>query len=135
MKMSKLTFFDKLMLLAAIILTVGLIFGILAGKNDPRAHVILAFFGLAYPFFLLGNLILIAYWILRKKWLFAIVTVMVICLGWQTLTATFSLFGDSGSTEKSEKDFVSSRKVLIFAVRIDKKLRFCGDAGGSEYSG
>jgi endonuclease/exonuclease/phosphatase family metal-dependent hydrolase len=106
MKKNKLTFFDKLMFLAAIVLAVGLICGILAGKNDPREYIILAFFGLAYPFFLLGNVILIAYWILRQKWVFAIATVLVICLGWQTFIATFSLFGNSGNTEKAENELV-----------------------------
>lgn len=106
MKNNKLTFFDKLMLLATIILIIGLICGILAGKNDPREHILLAFFGLAYPFFLLGNVIFICYWILRKRWLFSIGTTLVIGLGWQTLIATFGFFGNSGGTEKEEKGLV-----------------------------
>ena len=96
MKKNKLTFFDKLMLLAAIFLAVGLILGILAGKNDPREYILFAFFGLAYPFFLLGNILLLCYWFFRKRWFFSIATIGVICIGWQTLIATFGVFGSSG---------------------------------------
>ncbi len=106
MKKNELTFFDKLMLLVAILLAISLICGILAGKNDPREHVALAFFGLAYPFFLLGNVILLCWWFLRKRWLFSILTLLCIGIGWQTLTATFGIFGSSGSDDKAEKDLV-----------------------------
>lgn len=106
MKKSRLTFFDKLMLLVAIILAIGLICGVLAGKNDPRENVLLAFFGLAYPFFLLGNIILLFWWLLRKRYVFSLITILFICIGWQTLIATFGLFGSAGTVDKSEKDLV-----------------------------
>ena len=49
---------------------------------------------------------MICYWIFRKKWFFAILTIAVICLGWQTLIATFGVFGNSGNTEKNEEQLV-----------------------------
>ncbi|RZL49058.1 MAG: endonuclease [Pedobacter sp.] len=106
MNKKKFTFFDKLMLFIAICLAIGLVCGILAGKSDPREHIILAFFGLAYPFFLLGNLLVVVYWLLRSKWVFAVVTLLMICVGWHTLIATFGFFGNGGKNEKSEDDLV-----------------------------
>lgn len=106
MKKGKFTLFDKLMLLVAIVLAIGLICGVLAGKNDPREHIILAFFGLAYPFFLLANLILLFWWIIRKKWAFSLLTFVLIFSGWSVLSATFGLFGSVGEEEKTETDLV-----------------------------
>ncbi len=106
MKKNKLTFFDQLMLLAAVILAIGLICGMLAGKNDPRENMLLAFFGLAFPFFLLGNIILLCYWFFRKKWIYSFITFIVIGLGWQTIIATFGFFGTAGAIEKSDKNLV-----------------------------
>lgn len=106
MKKNQLTFFDKLMFFIAIVLAIGLICGMLAGKNDPREHVLLAFFGLAYPFFLLGNLLLLVWWLIRKKWIIVMITLLCIGIGWQTLIATFGVFGNSGENEKAEKDLL-----------------------------
>ena len=113
MKKKKITFFDKLMLFVAIAAAICLCCGIFAGKSDPREHIILAFFGLAYPFFLLGNLLILLYWLLRKKWAFAIVTILIICSGWHTLIATFGFFGNTGTNEKSSDDFV---RVMTYNV-------------------
>lgn len=106
MKTNKLTLFDKLMVLIAIILAIGLICGILAGKNDPRESIFLAFAGLAYPFLLLANVILIIWWLFRKRLVFALLTLIVICSGWRTLTATVGFFGSTGSNEKAATDLV-----------------------------
>lgn len=106
MKKQKFTIFDKLMLFLAICLAIGLACGILAGQNDPREHMFFAFFGLAYPFFLLGNFLMFGYWLLRGKWLFSIATVVVVLVGWQTLIATLGFFGDAGSDKKATNDLV-----------------------------
>lgn len=102
----KLTFLDKLMLLITIVVLIGLVLGIMAGKNDPRQHIILAFFGLAYPFFLLANIIMLVWWFLRKKWIISIAIIVVVCGGWHTLIATFGLFGKTGGNEKEEAKLV-----------------------------
>ncbi|RZJ82437.1 MAG: endonuclease [Flavobacterium sp.] len=113
MKKKNFTFFDKLMLLIAIAAAISLFCGILAGKSDPREHIILAFFGLAYPFILLGNLLILFYWLLRKKWVFSVITVLIIFSGWQTLNATFGFFGTAGSNEKATDDLV---RVMTYNV-------------------
>ncbi|MDQ7950023.1 MAG: endonuclease/exonuclease/phosphatase family protein [Pedobacter sp.] len=101
MKKNKSTFFDKLLLLFAVLAGIGLLAGMVAADKNPVQHILYAFFGLAYPFFLLANLIFLLWWLLRKKWVHAIVTIVVIGVGYHTLIATFGWFGDSGQDEKA----------------------------------
>jgi len=101
-KKKKYNFLDKLILPVAVALAIALIMGTLAGKMDPREHAIIAFFGLAYPYVLLVNIIFLVWWVISKKWLFAICTVIFIAIGHKTLKATFSLGGNEGQLEKAE---------------------------------
>ena len=59
MKKKRITAFDKLMFVVALVIAVGMVLGIRAGVSDPRQHIITAFFGLAYPFFLLANILML----------------------------------------------------------------------------
>lgn len=93
---------DKLLLPIAIILAIALILGTVAGNMDPRQHPIIAFFGLAYPYFLFLHLIFIAWWCISKKWIFALASILVIAYGYKTLRATFSISGDEGPEAKTE---------------------------------
>lgn len=102
----KLTLFDKLMVPIAIALAIALLCSIMAGTSDPREHIYLAFFGLAYPFLLLANLAVLLWWVLSRKWILAILTIALIGFGWHTLIATFGIFGSAGKNEKESKDLV-----------------------------
>lgn len=102
MAKKKFNFLDKLMLPIAIVLAAALISGTLAGNMDPRAHPVIAFFGLAYPYVLFFNIILLLWWCLSKKWLFAMITFLIIAFGFKTLKATFGLGGDKGEGDKPE---------------------------------
>ncbi|MCZ4245319.1 endonuclease/exonuclease/phosphatase family protein [Pedobacter punctiformis] len=96
----KYNFFDKLLLPIAVVLAVFLLLGTVAGSMDPRKHAIIAFFGLAYPFSLLANVIFLVWWSISKKWLFALITFVVIAFGYKTLKATLAIGGNEGQTEK-----------------------------------
>ena len=113
MKRNKPTFFDKLLIFLAVLAAIGLIFGALAGNKNPIQHILFAFAGLAYPFFLLANVIFLLWWLLRKKWIFALFTVIVIGIGWHTLIATFGLFGNSGKDEKTDNKLI---RVITYNV-------------------
>lgn len=101
-KQKKYNFFDKLLMPIAVLLAIFLICGTLAGNMDPREHAIIAFFGLAYPFVLFINIIFIVWWLIRKKYIFAIATIIIIAVGFKTLRATFAIGGDEGGKEKAE---------------------------------
>jgi endonuclease/exonuclease/phosphatase family metal-dependent hydrolase len=102
----KLTFFDKIVLVLAIVLAIGLGLGMMAGKYDPRGHIFIAFFGLAYSFFLMANALVLLWWCLRKKWLIAFCTLGFILIGWKPLTATYRFYGEEGTTVKDSEHFV-----------------------------
>jgi endonuclease/exonuclease/phosphatase family metal-dependent hydrolase len=102
MKHNKTTIFDKFILLLAIFAAIGLICGIMAGTKNPIDHILLAFAGLAYPFILFANLAFLLWWLLRRKWIFALITVLIIAFGWHTFIATIGFFGSAGKDEKGD---------------------------------
>ena len=106
MKKEGLGFFGKLQVLIGAILAFCLLLGILAGKLDPREHVLIAFFGLAYPFFLLLNFLMVLWWSLRTRWVFALLTAGVILVGWHALMATVGLKGEAGEGPKTDAALV-----------------------------
>ena len=113
MKKQKATFFNKIIVSIAVLLATCLVLGMLASVFDPRTHLILAFFGLAYPFFLLANVLFVIWWLLRKKWLFALMTIVIIAAGRHTLSATFNPFGTEGRGEKIEAGLI---RVMTYNV-------------------
>lgn len=106
MKKRKLTFLGKLQLLVAVVLAFCLLLGIFAGKLDPRDYMLIAFFGLAYPFFLLLNVCMALLWILGKRWIFATLTLVLIFSGWHPLIATIGFVGESGEGPKADPALV-----------------------------
>lgn len=106
MKIKKYTFFDQLMLFVAVLIAIGMLCGIKAGVSDPREHIVIAFFGLAYPFFLLANSLVLLYWLIRAKWITAGITVLLIAYGGHTLLATVGIFGDAGKLAKEESSMI-----------------------------
>ena len=85
---SGLSFIDKLFWWLNCGLGVAILFSTLASIIDPRKAWVFAFFGLAYPYLLLCNLILIAYWLVRSKRR-ALLSLICIVLGWSVLLNTF----------------------------------------------
>jgi endonuclease/exonuclease/phosphatase family metal-dependent hydrolase len=75
----KLPFIDKVFLWINCGLCLALLVSYLAPITDPQKHWTIAFFGLAYPPILLGNVIMIAYWAFRKKWLILISVLGILC--------------------------------------------------------
>ncbi len=104
MKRAKPTLLDKLIRLTAVVLAIALVLGFLAGRFDPREYKYIAFFGLAYPFILMLNVLMILWWCLRKRWAFALSTVVLILIGWQALTATIGVFGEPGIGPKDKQE-------------------------------
>jgi len=106
MKSKETTFLGKIYLLTGILLVIALILGIVAGNYDPRKNVLIAFFGLAYPFILLLNVLMIIFWLLRGRVIFALATVLIICWGWHALIATVGVIGEPGRGAKTSADLL-----------------------------
>jgi endonuclease/exonuclease/phosphatase family metal-dependent hydrolase len=92
-----LNFIDKLFLWINILLCACLLTSYLAPIINPTKFWPVAFFGLAYPFLLLGNVILIVYWLFRKSaWVF--LSIIVIGIGWKVLNKNVGLRFTSSPT-------------------------------------
>ena len=113
-----LSLLDKFILFFALLTAVGLGIGMLAGQTDPRDEIWVAFAGLAYPFFLVANLIFVLLWFLRRRFLLGIATLAFIALGWKTLNATFQFVGEEGSTVKDSEHYV---RMMTYNVHQFKK--------------
>lgn len=97
-----LNFIDKLFLWVNLACCGGLLISYLAPVVNPEKFWPLAFFGLAYPFLLLANVVLIAYWLLRKsKWV--LLSVFTIALGWGILNKNIGLRFPSAYGLKKEE--------------------------------
>lgn len=114
----QLSIFDKFMLLLAVLAVMGLALGMVAGQTDPQNDIWIAFAGLAYPFFLLANLIFVIFWAFRRRFIFALVTLAIMALGWKPLNATYQFFGDEGSTVKESEHYV---RLMTYNVHQFKK--------------
>lgn len=106
MKKRKVTLLDKTVRVAAVLLAVFLLLGCIAGTVDPRTNKLLPFFGLAYPFLLLLNILMIIWWCFRRRWIFTVLTLAVIGLGWRALKATVNIAGEKGEGPKTSADLV-----------------------------
>ena len=101
------------------LLAVNLIFGFallvsyLAVHIDPDTFIIPAFFGLAYPYLLLVNIILVITWIALLKYE-AFISVIIIALGFTHMSNYLRLGKPSGDTNDSFK--VLSYNLRLFNV-------------------
>ena len=103
-KRTKTTLLDNLVRLIAVILAIALVLGFMAGRFDPRDYKYMPFFGLAYPYLLVLNVVFIVWWCLRGRWVFALGTMILILIGWTSLNATFGIFGEKGEGPKDRPE-------------------------------
>lgn len=73
---------------------IGLLLSYLSARIDPASFWPLAFFGIAYPYLLLANLLCIGWWLLfRRKRVWP--SLIVILVGWSYLGDYVQLFGST----------------------------------------
>jgi endonuclease/exonuclease/phosphatase family metal-dependent hydrolase len=112
----RLNFFDKLLLWINLFLCACLLISYLAPFIDPAKFWPVAFFGLAYPFLLLFNLIFLAYWLFRKsKW--ALLPAIAIIAGWNILNKNIGLHLPSSDDPKN----VDAVRVMTYNVHNFKR--------------
>jgi endonuclease/exonuclease/phosphatase family metal-dependent hydrolase len=98
---SKLNFFDRLVLLFNYFAALCLLISYLAPSTDPKSFWPIAFFGLAYPFILLVNVILIGYWLVRFK-IQILLSIICIALGWKVLQYNVGFHKKTDDTPKAD---------------------------------
>jgi endonuclease/exonuclease/phosphatase family metal-dependent hydrolase len=125
MKKSGLSFFDLLACVVGVVLAICLVLGCIAGHIDPRDNRYIAFFGLAYPYFLALNVFMVLWWLFRRRWGLMLATVVVIGLGWQVLQATFRIGGEQGEGPKKAADMM---RMMTYNVHNFTPFESDGDA-------
>jgi endonuclease/exonuclease/phosphatase family metal-dependent hydrolase len=81
-------FIKKILLFANLVLSILTLISYLAPFVDPNSTWVLSFFGLAYPYFLLGNFIFIILWISRGS-KNAFLSIIVVLIGFHYIRETF----------------------------------------------
>ncbi len=92
---------------------IGLLLSYLSAHVSPATFWPLAFFGMAYPFLLVANLLCIVWWFLfRRKRLWP--SLIAIVLGWGHVGEYVQLLGDKDAPDEVAKPF----KVMSWNVRL-----------------
>jgi endonuclease/exonuclease/phosphatase family metal-dependent hydrolase len=93
-----------------------LLLSYLSSHINPEEIWILPFFGLAYPFLLIINIIFVIYWALKRRILF-LYSFAVILLGWNHLTNTFQIRFSQKQPSRPDNAFTFlSYNVRLFNV-------------------
>lgn len=121
MRRSKKQFslFSKSLIVVNILAIVLLLLAYLSPFVNPAKFWPPAFFGLAYPFIVLLNLLLVIFWLYRKP-VYALPSLLVIAMGWNLLSSYVG-FRESTAIEvpKSSPQFL---RVMTYNVHSFKKF-------------
>jgi len=117
---TKLTFIDKIILWLNILLCLALLTSYLASSIDPKKFWELAFFGLAYPFLLMANLIMAAFWLIRRKW-HALIPLLCIALGWNILANNVGFHASGNDPGGHEKAADINIRMMTYNVHNFKR--------------
>lgn len=84
-KKKKISIAGKILLIINILFITCLLISYLAPFINPAKNWLIAFFGLAYPIFVLLNLVFVIIWLFRRRWLF-LLSIATILVGWNMLS-------------------------------------------------
>jgi endonuclease/exonuclease/phosphatase family metal-dependent hydrolase len=114
----KLPIFDIIILWLNYATCFALLISYLAPIADPRKYWVIAFFGLAYPPLLLANILLIAYWALRKSW-YAVLSAGCIIIGINVFTSNVAFH--SGNSNVPKLTDTNAVRLMTYNVHNFKK--------------
>ena len=118
-KRSKFSFFSKSILFANLIAAALLLLSYTASFTDPHTFWPIAFLGLAYPFFLVVNIVFMIYWLLRSP-KFALLSLFCILAGYKFLTGYIGFRETTAITvPKSSQNFI---RVMTYNVHNFKQF-------------
>ena len=120
--MKKLSWFDKVFFVVNIVFALFLLLSTFSPAIEPQKAKFIYLFGLAYPAFLLLNILFILYWIKKKKRHF-ILSVAVILFGLSNLSTFFATNFSSKKTPEPEFSIMS------FNVRLFDKYNWLNTQG------
>jgi endonuclease/exonuclease/phosphatase family metal-dependent hydrolase len=104
-------FLHKSLVVFSLIFSGSLLISYLAAHVNPANFWLPAFWGLAYPYLLVINVLFVIYWMMRRRWSFFI-PLLAILIGYQSFS-NFIQFNISTKSENSE----NSINVMSYNVR------------------
>lgn len=116
MKKSKVSFVQKTFLFFNIIAGISLLLSYSAAIIDPLEIWYFSFFGLAYPFILLINMLFILLWIVYKRWYF-LFSLALIVIGYKAFNKTIGLRSSTEAIRDS-----STIKLMTYNVHYFKRF-------------
>jgi len=120
----KQSFIGKILLWINLFLCLALLLSYLAPHVDPRKVWAFAFFGLAYPVLLIFNLIMLAYWLLRRRWQF-LLSLITILLGYNVLFNNIGFRLSGAETAKPAME--NAIRVMTYNVHNFKRYGASND--------
>ncbi|MBL4560246.1 MAG: endonuclease/exonuclease/phosphatase family protein [Labilibaculum sp.] len=104
-------FLHKSLVIFSLIFSGSILFSYLAAHINPDNFWMPAFWGLAYPYLLVINILFVIYWMIRRRWSF-LIPLIAILIGYQSFS-NFIQFNFSGKSENTE----NSIGILSYNVR------------------
>lgn len=118
-KRPRIHLFSKLMLVLNTFAIISLLISYLASYADPATIWIMPFFGLAYPVFLIINILFVFYWLIRLP-KFALLSLVTILLGWNVIQNYIGFRGESFTPNLKSSE--SNIRVMTYNVHNFKKF-------------
>ena len=116
---------DKIFLYINFALCFALLLSYLAAFVDPAKFWLFAFFGLGFPFLLFANIVMIAYWAIRKSW-WIFLPLICILIGWNVL---LNNIGIRLPSSKSYSTNVNVITLMTYNVHNFKPYGYKNDLG------
>lgn len=118
------SFFSKAFLFFNLLFAAFLLLSYLASLVDPLTFWPLAFFGLAYPWLLLINLLFGVFWLFKKA-KFSLISAVAILIGWKFLLNSIGFRESTAiNVPKSSQNFI---RVMTYNVHYFKKFDYDND--------
>src|ERR1700753_3866399 len=108
--------FDRIVFWLNALLSLLLLLSYPAAFISPKTAWLFAFFGLAYPVLLMANLIFIGWWLLRRRWLWLMPLICILC-GWKVLNNTIG-FRSSTANMTPDSSYI---RVMTYNVHNFKR--------------
>lgn len=116
---------DKIIFFFTLIAVIGLCGAYIARFVNPNTFVVFSLFGLAYPYLLVGNILLLFYWIARWKKI-SLFLLAVLALGIPSFTSYYGTHKAMSSASRSDWT------VLSYNVRYLDRYRWTKDKNTKE---
>lgn len=77
-KLAVYKYLSFIMLVCTFLLSVFTFYGLFGGNSHPQGHMAQAMLVYALPLLIIGNLVILAYWLIRRRWHWALIPLLTV---------------------------------------------------------